>query len=56
MVIYKSMIQESNTTVATFKSVNQAVEIEGKAQSELRKNGFSASIIIKILSENTQLC
>src|SRR6478735_5881072 len=42
MVIYKSMIHESNTTVATFKSVNQAVEIEGKAQSELRKNGFSA--------------
>ena len=35
MVIYKSMIHESNTTVATFKSVNQAVEIEGKAQSEL---------------------
>ncbi|MED4020528.1 sigma 54-interacting transcriptional regulator [Priestia aryabhattai] len=42
MVIYKSMIEKSNTTVATFKSVNQAVEIEGKAQSELRKNGFSA--------------
>ena len=49
MVIYKSMIEKSNTTVATFKSVNQAVEIEGKAQSELRKTDFLLSITIKIL-------
>src|SRR6478752_1833690 len=42
IVIYKSLIKEDNTIVSTFKSVNQAFEIEGKAQLETRKNGSSA--------------
>lgn len=42
VVIYRSQMSIENTTVATFKSVNQAFEIEKTAQRQLKSKGFYA--------------
>ncbi|MFB7138775.1 sigma-54 interaction domain-containing protein [Gottfriedia sp. NPDC056225] len=42
IVIYRFFIKEEDRVVATFKSVNQAVEIEKTAQREFRNQGFYA--------------
>lgn len=42
VVAFRQSIPEEETTVVTFKSVNQAFEIEKTAQREQHKKGFSA--------------
>ncbi|ODG93219.1 Fis family transcriptional regulator [Gottfriedia luciferensis] len=42
IVIYRTYSHEDDRIVATFKSVNQAFEIEKTAQREFRKQGFYA--------------
>ncbi|WP_088014355.1 sigma-54 interaction domain-containing protein [Gottfriedia acidiceleris] len=42
IVIYRFFIKEESKVVATFKSVNQAFEIEKTAQREFRNQGFYA--------------
>ncbi|MFP3340673.1 hypothetical protein R0J91_22035, partial [Micrococcus sp. SIMBA_131] len=42
VVAFRQSIPEENTTVVTFKSVNQAFEIEKTAQREQHKKGFAA--------------
>lgn len=42
VVIFRFHMKEENTIVATFKSVNQAFEIEKEAQRELKGKGFYA--------------
>lgn len=42
VVLYRFVMSRENTIVTTFKSVNQAFEIEKTAQRQLRKRGFYA--------------
>ncbi|WP_066254305.1 sigma-54 interaction domain-containing protein [Neobacillus drentensis] len=40
LVIFRHQMETENTIVATFKSINQAFEVEKMAQRELRNKGF----------------
>ncbi|MFK9091940.1 sigma-54 interaction domain-containing protein [Bacillus salipaludis] len=42
LVIFRHHMETENTIVATFKSINQAFEVEKMAQRELRNKGFYA--------------
>lgn len=56
IVIYRIFIKDDDRIVATFKSVNQAFEIEKTAQKELRKQGFYARYDFKdIIGEHESI-
>ena len=56
VVAFRQSIPEEETTVVTFKSVNQAFEIEKTAQREQQKKGFSAKYDFEdILGEHSLL-
>lgn len=56
IVIYRIFIKEDDRIVATFKSVNQAFEIEKTAQKEFRKQGFYARYDFKdIIGEHDSI-
>ena len=42
LVIFRHQMETENTIVATFKSINQAFEVEKMAQRELKNKGFYA--------------
>lgn len=55
-VIYRNFIKDDDRIVATFKSVNQAFEIEKTAQKEFRKQGFYARYDFKdIIGEHDSI-
>lgn len=56
VVVYRFQMSTENTIVATFKSVNQAFEIEKTAQRQLKIKGFKAKYDLKdIIGEHPSI-